>query len=74
MAFDCHCITDEQRKLLLQAIGALIVNDRTDIDNWKKETELEKLKDVAVPYYEEQIQKLEKIERELKELPTCGLL
>ena len=74
MAFDCHCITDEQRKLLLQAIGVSIVEHRTHIDIWKTEPDIKKIEDIAVPHHEEQIQKLEEIERELKELRTCGVL
>lgn len=72
MTLVCNCIDSEQRKLLLQAVGALIVNNRTDIDIWKEETELKKLKDIAVPYYEEQIQKLIELEKIIKEIPTCG--
>lgn len=73
--FDCKCIDNEQRKLLLQAVGELIIRDNADIDIWKSDLRLAKRKDivdVAISYYEEQIQKLLLLEQKIKEIPTCG--
>jgi hypothetical protein len=72
MTLECKCIDNEQRKLLLQTIGESILRHNTDIDIWKSDLRLEKFKDVAIPYYEEQIQKLLILEQKIREIPTCG--
>ena len=65
MTFECKCVDDEQRKLLLQAVGALVVSHRKDIDIWS-EPEFKEHKDVVIPYFREKIVKLEDLEKKIK--------